>query len=139
MKADAKANYTDVLTSEQNLLAAQLEGVDDHLQQLQAIAPPSIYIPRSRNIPLPCTCTSEIIAPSIGLGLEFDPHESGTALPLLASKDGDGSTGMTFLWTGDTYRFYIFAFTGPSSGLYSSNSAASNSRATPSGRVSVTQ
>ena len=37
MKADAKANYTDVLTSEQNLLAAQLEGVDDHLQQLQAI------------------------------------------------------------------------------------------------------
>jgi len=37
MKADAKANYTDVLTSEQNLLAAQLEGVDDRLQQLQAI------------------------------------------------------------------------------------------------------
>jgi multidrug efflux system outer membrane protein len=37
MKADAKANYTDVLTSEQNLLAAQLQGVDDHLQQLQAI------------------------------------------------------------------------------------------------------
>ena len=37
MKADAKANYTDVLTSEQNLLAAQLSGVDDHLQQLQAI------------------------------------------------------------------------------------------------------
>jgi multidrug efflux system outer membrane protein len=37
MRADAKANYTDVLTSEQNLLAAQLEGVDDHLQQLQAI------------------------------------------------------------------------------------------------------
>ena len=37
MKADAKANYTDVLTSEQNLLAAQLEGVDDKLQQLQAV------------------------------------------------------------------------------------------------------
>jgi multidrug efflux system outer membrane protein len=37
MKADAKANYTDVLTSEQNLLAAQLQGVDDRLQQLQAI------------------------------------------------------------------------------------------------------
>ena len=37
MKADAKANYTDVLTSEQSLLAAQLEGVDDRLQQLQAI------------------------------------------------------------------------------------------------------
>jgi outer membrane protein, multidrug efflux system len=38
MRADAKANYTDVLTSEQNLLAAQLEGVDDRLQQLQAVA-----------------------------------------------------------------------------------------------------
>jgi outer membrane protein, multidrug efflux system len=37
MRADAKANYTDVLTSEQNLLAAQLSGIDDHLQQLQAI------------------------------------------------------------------------------------------------------
>jgi NodT family efflux transporter outer membrane factor (OMF) lipoprotein len=37
MKADAKANYTDVLTSEQSLLAAQLSGIDDHLQQLQAI------------------------------------------------------------------------------------------------------
>lgn len=37
MRADAKANYTDVLTSEQNLLAAQLNGVDDRLQQLQAI------------------------------------------------------------------------------------------------------
>ncbi|WP_461451681.1 efflux transporter outer membrane subunit [Mucilaginibacter sp.] len=30
-------NYTDVLTSEQNLLAAQLAGVSDRLQQLQAI------------------------------------------------------------------------------------------------------
>jgi multidrug efflux system outer membrane protein len=38
MRADAKANYTDVLTSEQNLLTAQLEGVDDRLQQLQAVA-----------------------------------------------------------------------------------------------------
>jgi outer membrane protein, multidrug efflux system len=38
MRADAKANYTDVLTSEQNLLSAQLEGVDDRLQQLQAVA-----------------------------------------------------------------------------------------------------
>lgn len=37
MKADAKANYTDVLTSEQNLLSAQLQGVDDRLQQLQAV------------------------------------------------------------------------------------------------------
>ncbi|MDR3711617.1 MAG: efflux transporter outer membrane subunit [Puia sp.] len=37
MRADAKANYTDVLTSEQNLLTAQLQGVDDRLQQLQAI------------------------------------------------------------------------------------------------------
>jgi NodT family efflux transporter outer membrane factor (OMF) lipoprotein len=37
MKADAKANYTDVLTSEQNLLSAQLNSVDDRLQQLQAI------------------------------------------------------------------------------------------------------
>jgi outer membrane protein, multidrug efflux system len=41
MKADAKANYTDVLTSEQNLLAGQLEGIDDKLQQLQAIV--SLY------------------------------------------------------------------------------------------------
>jgi outer membrane protein, multidrug efflux system len=37
MKADAKANYTDVLTSEQNLLSAQLNSVDDKLQQLQAV------------------------------------------------------------------------------------------------------
>jgi multidrug efflux system outer membrane protein len=37
MRADAKANYTDVLTSEQNLLAAQLNGIDDKLQQLQAV------------------------------------------------------------------------------------------------------
>lgn len=37
MRADAKANYTDVLTSEQNLLSAQLQGVNDHLQQLQSV------------------------------------------------------------------------------------------------------
>ena len=37
MRADAKANYTDVLTSEQNLLSAQLQGIDDRLQQLQAV------------------------------------------------------------------------------------------------------
>ncbi len=30
-------NYTDVLTSEQNLLAAQLNGINDKLQQLQSI------------------------------------------------------------------------------------------------------
>lgn len=30
-------NYTDVLTSEQSLLAAQLDGVNDRLQQLQAV------------------------------------------------------------------------------------------------------
>jgi multidrug efflux system outer membrane protein len=32
----ANTNFTDVLTSEQNLLAAQLNGVNDRLQQLQA-------------------------------------------------------------------------------------------------------
>ncbi|WP_229688891.1 efflux transporter outer membrane subunit [Puia dinghuensis] len=37
MRADAKANYTDVLTSEQNLLTAQLQSVEDRLQQLQAV------------------------------------------------------------------------------------------------------
>jgi multidrug efflux system outer membrane protein len=37
MKYDEKTNYTDVLTSEQNLLAAQLEGIADRLQQLQAV------------------------------------------------------------------------------------------------------
>jgi len=41
MRADAKANYTDVLTSEQNLLQAQLQSVDDHVQQLQAVV--SLY------------------------------------------------------------------------------------------------
>jgi NodT family efflux transporter outer membrane factor (OMF) lipoprotein len=37
MKYDEKTNYTDVLTSEQNLLAAQLSGINDKLQQLQAV------------------------------------------------------------------------------------------------------
>ncbi|QIP16273.1 TolC family protein [Spirosoma aureum] len=32
----ANTNFTDVLTAEQNLLAAQLNGVNDRLQQLQA-------------------------------------------------------------------------------------------------------
>ena len=36
MKYD-QANYTDVLTSEQNLLAGQLAGISDKLQQLQAV------------------------------------------------------------------------------------------------------
>ena len=37
MRADAKANYTDVLTSEQSLLSAQLQSVDDRLEQLQSV------------------------------------------------------------------------------------------------------
>jgi multidrug efflux system outer membrane protein len=37
MKYNANTNYTDVLTSEQNYLSAQLNGVDDKLQQLQAV------------------------------------------------------------------------------------------------------
>jgi outer membrane protein TolC len=37
MRADAKANYTDVLTSEQNLLSAQLQVINDHVQRLQAV------------------------------------------------------------------------------------------------------
>ena len=37
MKYNAHTNYTDVLTSEQNLLSAQINGVDDQLQQLQAV------------------------------------------------------------------------------------------------------
>ena len=36
-KADAKANYTDVLTSEQSLLSAQLQSINDRLQQLQSV------------------------------------------------------------------------------------------------------
>lgn len=38
LKYTSKTNYTDVLTSEQNLLAAQLAGVNDKLQQLIATA-----------------------------------------------------------------------------------------------------
>ncbi|MGC4038792.1 MAG: efflux transporter outer membrane subunit [Chitinophagaceae bacterium] len=41
LKYSSKANYTDVLTSEQSLLAAQLNGVNDKLQQLTAIV--SLY------------------------------------------------------------------------------------------------
>ena len=37
LKYSAKANYTDVLTSEQSLLSAQLSSVNDKLQQLQAV------------------------------------------------------------------------------------------------------
>ncbi|HEY4108058.1 efflux RND transporter permease subunit [Puia sp.] len=37
LKYSSATNYTDVLTSEQSLLAAQLSGVNDRLQQLQAI------------------------------------------------------------------------------------------------------
>jgi multidrug efflux system outer membrane protein len=37
MKYNSNTNYTDVLTSEQNLLAAELNGVNDKLQRLQAI------------------------------------------------------------------------------------------------------
>ncbi len=37
MKYNANTNYTDVLTSEQNYLSAQLNGIDDRLQQLQAV------------------------------------------------------------------------------------------------------
>lgn len=37
LRYSSATNYTDVLTSEQNLLAAQLEDVDDKLQQWQAV------------------------------------------------------------------------------------------------------
>jgi multidrug efflux system outer membrane protein len=37
LKYSSATNYTDVLTSEQSLLSAQLSGVDDRLQQLMAI------------------------------------------------------------------------------------------------------
>jgi multidrug efflux system outer membrane protein len=37
LKYTANTNYTDVLTSEQNLLAAQLNGINDKLQQLQSV------------------------------------------------------------------------------------------------------
>ena len=37
LKYSSKANYTDVLTSEQSLLAAQLSSINDKLQQLTAV------------------------------------------------------------------------------------------------------
>jgi len=37
LRYSSATNYTDVLTSEQSLLAAQLSGVDDQLQRLQAV------------------------------------------------------------------------------------------------------
>lgn len=37
LRYSSATNYTDVLTSEQSLLSAQLDGVNDRLQQLQAI------------------------------------------------------------------------------------------------------
>lgn len=37
LKYTSTTNYTDVLTSEQNLLAAELNGVSDRLQRLQAV------------------------------------------------------------------------------------------------------
>lgn len=37
LRYSSATNYTDVLTSEQNLLAAQLEDIDDKLQQWQAV------------------------------------------------------------------------------------------------------
>jgi multidrug efflux system outer membrane protein len=37
LRYSSATNYTDVLTSEQSLLAAQLSSVNDHLQELQAI------------------------------------------------------------------------------------------------------
>jgi multidrug efflux system outer membrane protein len=37
LEFSSATNYTDVLTSEQNLLAAQLSGINDNLQKLQAV------------------------------------------------------------------------------------------------------
>jgi multidrug efflux system outer membrane protein len=37
LRFSSATNYTDVLTSEQSLLAAQLSGVNDRLQKLQAV------------------------------------------------------------------------------------------------------
>ncbi|MNR37073.1 hypothetical protein D3C85_1550640 [compost metagenome] len=37
LEYSSATNYTDVLTSQQNLLAAQLSGVADNLQKLQAV------------------------------------------------------------------------------------------------------
>lgn len=42
LKYTSNTNYTDVLTSEQNLLSAQLSSIDDRLQALQAMV--SLYI-----------------------------------------------------------------------------------------------
>lgn len=42
MQFTSSTNYTDVLTSETNLLSAQLSGVEDRLQQLQAIV--NLYV-----------------------------------------------------------------------------------------------
>jgi outer membrane protein TolC len=41
LKYTSSTNYTDVLTSEVNLLSAQLNGINDKLQQLQAVV--SLY------------------------------------------------------------------------------------------------
>ena len=37
LEYSSATNYTDVLTSEQNLLTAQLNGINDNLQKLQAL------------------------------------------------------------------------------------------------------
>jgi len=37
LRYSSATNYTDVLTSEQNVLSAQIERVNDHLQQWQAV------------------------------------------------------------------------------------------------------
>jgi len=37
LRYSSATNYTDVLTSEQNVLSAQIEGVNDRLQQWQAL------------------------------------------------------------------------------------------------------
>ena len=37
LEYSSATNYTDVLTSEQNLLSAQLNGINDNLQKLQAL------------------------------------------------------------------------------------------------------
>ena len=43
LEYSSSTNYTDVLTSEQNLLAAQLSGVNDNLQKLQAVVDLYLY------------------------------------------------------------------------------------------------
>jgi outer membrane protein TolC len=37
LKYTSSTNYTDVLTSEVNLLSAQLNSIDDKLEQLQSV------------------------------------------------------------------------------------------------------